>query len=66
MDLKFIEFLTKEAGEVLWLAPDESIVDASCASFEDAYYGGVNDGRRALAREIIENFSGNLLPTKSQ
>lgn len=51
------EFLQQLSKSNAWFDDDEFMPhEFSGGNFDDAYYGGVNDGKIELARELIERF----------
>ena len=57
LDLAFIERLKKAARRETWDedAEDFNPYDRSGGNFDDAYFGGQEDGETHLAREILSN-----------
>ena len=52
---KLKEICTKAAERVAWSDDKEFMVgDYAAGNFDDAYFGGCNDGETLLARQVLE------------
>lgn len=55
MDAALIEKLKKLAGRDCWDERDDfNPCDLSGGNYDDAYYGGVEDGKADIAREVLD------------